>query len=57
MLSLSNMQLHKEAGKGQFEIGLEYTDCFGAADRLIYTREVIRTVGRKFGYHPTFLPK
>ncbi|TMX03892.1 hypothetical protein EJD97_013092, partial [Solanum chilense] len=35
----------------------EMLDCFGAADRLIYTREVIRTVGRKFGYHPTFLPK
>uniref|UniRef100_A0A3Q7HKJ4 GS catalytic domain-containing protein n=1 Tax=Solanum lycopersicum TaxID=4081 RepID=A0A3Q7HKJ4_SOLLC len=56
-LNISVDYLHKEAGKGQFEIGLEYTDCFGAADRLIYTREVIRTVGRKFGYHPTFLPK
>ncbi|XP_049410650.1 protein fluG-like [Solanum stenotomum] len=56
-LNISVDYLHKEAGKGQFEIGLEYTDCFGAADRLIYTREVIRTVGRKYGYHPTFLPK
>ncbi|XP_059297546.1 protein fluG-like isoform X1 [Lycium ferocissimum] len=56
-LNITVDYLHKEAGKGQFEIGLEYTDCFGAADRLIYTREVIKTIGRKYGYHPTFLPK
>ncbi|KAM3308976.1 hypothetical protein P3S67_010720 [Capsicum chacoense] len=56
-LNISIDYLHKEAGKGQFEIGLEYTDCFGAADRLIYAREVIRKVGRKYGFHPTFLPR
>ncbi|OIS98776.1 hypothetical protein A4A49_09093 [Nicotiana attenuata] len=55
--SFTHIMLHKEAGKGQFEIGLAYTDCFRAADTLIYTREVIRKVGRKYGFHPTFLPK
>ncbi|XP_070052424.1 protein fluG-like isoform X1 [Nicotiana tomentosiformis] len=56
-LNITVDYLHKEAGKGQFEIGLPYTDCFRAADTLIYTREVIRKVGRKYGFHPTFLPK
>ncbi|XP_055807899.1 protein fluG [Solanum dulcamara] len=50
-------QLHAEAGKGQFEIALKYTDCFRAADSLIFAREVIRAVARKHGFLATFVPK
>ncbi|XP_075103395.1 protein fluG [Nicotiana tabacum] len=50
-------QLHAEAGKGQFEIALKYTDCSRAADGLIFTREVIRAVARKHGLLATFVPK
>lgn len=57
MLSPLNMQLHAEAGKGQFEIALKYTDCFRAADSLIFAREVIKAVARKHGLLATFVPK
>ncbi|KAM3288208.1 protein fluG isoform X1 [Capsicum chacoense] len=50
-------QLHAEAGKGQFEIALKYTECFRAANSLIFTREVIRAVARKHGLLATFVPK
>ncbi|XP_070051150.1 protein fluG [Nicotiana tomentosiformis] len=50
-------QLHAEAGKGQFEIALKYTNCSRAADGLIFTREVIRAVARKHGLLATFVPK
>ncbi|OIT26909.1 hypothetical protein A4A49_30463 [Nicotiana attenuata] len=50
-------QLHAEAGKGQYEIALKYTDCSRAADGLIFTREVIRAVARKHGLLATFVPK
>ncbi|CAN4109571.1 unnamed protein product [Withania somnifera] len=50
-------QLHAEAGKGQFEIALRYTDIFRAADSLIFAREVIRAVARKHGLLATFVPK
>lgn len=57
MLSPLNIQLHAEAGKGQFEIALKYTDCFRAADSLIFAREVIKAVARKHGLLATFVPK
>lgn len=57
MLSPLNIQLHAEAGKGQFEIALKYTNCSRAADGLIFTREVIRAVARKHGLLATFVPK
>ncbi|EPS69511.1 hypothetical protein M569_05253 [Genlisea aurea] len=50
-------QLHAEAGHGQFEIALGYADCEAAADKLVFTREVIRAVARKHGLLATFLPK
>ncbi|CAA0829710.1 Unknown protein [Striga hermonthica] len=50
-------QLHPEAGHGQFELALGYTTCEKAADNLVYTREVIRSVARKHGLLATFVPK
>ncbi|CAA7019124.1 unnamed protein product [Microthlaspi erraticum] len=50
-------QFHAEAGKGQFEVSLGYTVASNAADNLVYTREVIRSVARKHGLLATFVPK
>ncbi|GFQ00888.1 protein flug, partial [Phtheirospermum japonicum] len=50
-------QIHPEAGRGQFELALGYTTCEKAADNLVYTREVIRSVARKHGLLATFVPK
>ncbi|KAL6496287.1 hypothetical protein OROGR_029545 [Orobanche gracilis] len=50
-------QLHPEAGHGQFEVALGYTICETAADNLVYTHEVIRSVARKHGLLATFVPK
>ncbi|KAF9598958.1 hypothetical protein IFM89_033303 [Coptis chinensis] len=41
----------------QFELALGHTVCNHAADNLIYTREVIRSVARKHGLLATFVPK
>lgn len=51
------LQLHAEAGKGQFEIALGHTVATKAADNLIFTREVVRAVARKHGLLATFVPK
>ncbi|KAJ7972323.1 Glutamate-ammonia ligase-like protein [Quillaja saponaria] len=56
-LNISVEQLHAEAGKGQFELALGHTVCTYAADKLIFTREVIRAVARKHGLLATFMPK
>ncbi|EEF42861.1 Protein fluG, putative [Ricinus communis] len=56
-LNITVEQLHKEAGKGQFEIALEYTTCTISADNLIFAREVIRAISRKHGLLATFVPK
>ncbi|XP_060176962.1 protein fluG-like isoform X1 [Lycium barbarum] len=56
-LNITVEQLHAEAGHGQFEIALRYTECFRAADSLIFAREVIRAVARKHGLLATFVPK
>lgn len=50
-------QLHAESGNGQFEIALGHTVCTCAADKLVFTREVIRAVARKHGLLATFVPK
>jgi glutamine synthetase len=50
-------QVHAEAGKGQFEVALKYILCTLAADKLIYAREIIKSVARKHGLLATFLPK
>ncbi|KAI7998544.1 Glutamine synthetase [Camellia lanceoleosa] len=50
-------KLHVEARKGQFELALGYTLCSNAADNLIFTREVVRSVARKHGLVATFMPK
>ncbi|CAL5334664.1 unnamed protein product [Camellia sinensis] len=57
VLLRSNFELHSEAGKGQFELALGYTLCSNAADNLIFTREVVRSVARKHGLLATFMPK
>ncbi|KAI8031427.1 Type-1 glutamine synthetase 1 [Camellia lanceoleosa] len=56
-LNIAVEQLHAEAGKGQFELALGYTLCSNAADNLIFTREVVRSVARKHGLLATFMPK
>ncbi|KAH0768477.1 hypothetical protein KY285_004348 [Solanum tuberosum] len=50
-------QLHSEAGKGQFEIVLAYTDCGRAANNLIITHEVVKGVARKHGLLASFTPR
>ncbi|XP_049373469.1 protein fluG-like [Solanum verrucosum] len=50
-------QLHSEAGKGQFEIVLGYTDGGRAANNLIITHEVIKGVARKHGLLASFTPR
>ncbi|KAK7277449.1 hypothetical protein RJT34_22462 [Clitoria ternatea] len=56
-LGITVEQLHAEAGKGQFELVLGYTICSKAADNLVYTREVVRSIARKHGFLATFMPK
>ncbi|MBA0792803.1 hypothetical protein Gohar_017271 [Gossypium harknessii] len=51
------MQLHAEAGKGQFEIALAHTACTYAADSLIFAREAVRAVANKQGLLATSVPK
>ncbi|CAK7325958.1 unnamed protein product [Dovyalis caffra] len=56
-LNIMVEQIHAEAGKGQFEIVLEYGECTKTADNLIFAHEVIRAVARKHGLLATFVPK
>ncbi|KAJ4904775.1 glutamate-ammonia ligase [Raphanus sativus] len=56
-LNIPVEQFHAESGKGQFEVSLGHTIAFHAADNLVYTREVIRSVARKHGLLATFVPK
>ncbi|WMV09035.1 hypothetical protein MTR67_002420 [Solanum verrucosum] len=51
------VELHSEAGKGQFEIVLGYTDGGRAANNLIITHEVIKGVARKHGLLASFTPR
>lgn len=46
-----------EAGPGQHEISLDYSDPMTLADRIIYARETIRSVAREYGLITSFLPK
>ncbi|CAH8375263.1 unnamed protein product [Eruca vesicaria subsp. sativa] len=56
-LNIAVEQFHAESGKGQFEVSLGHTIASHAADNLVYTREVIRSVARKHGLLATFVPK
>ncbi|ESQ45170.1 hypothetical protein EUTSA_v10010120mg [Eutrema salsugineum] len=56
-LNIKVEQFHAESGKGQFEVSLGHTVSSHAADNLVYTREVIRSVARKHGLLATFVPK
>ncbi|KAB1221180.1 Protein fluG [Morella rubra] len=56
-LNITVEQVHAESGKGQFEMALGHTVCTNAADRLVFTREVIRAVARNHGLLATFMPK
>lgn len=56
-LNITVEQFHAESGKGQFEVSLGHTVASHAADNLVYTREVIRSVARKQGLLATFVPK
>ncbi|MCD7448361.1 hypothetical protein HAX54_041096 [Datura stramonium] len=56
-LNINVEQIHSEAGKGQFEIVLGYTDAITQANNLVYTHEVIKGIARKHGLLATFMPK
>ncbi|XP_010412750.1 PREDICTED: protein fluG [Camelina sativa] len=56
-LNITVEQFHAESGKGQFELSLGHTVASHAADNLVYTREVVRSVARKHGLLATFVPK
>ncbi|KFK34567.1 hypothetical protein AALP_AA5G162400, partial [Arabis alpina] len=56
-LNITVEQFHAESGKGQFEVSLGHAVSSHAADNLVYTREVIRSVARKHGLLATFVPK
>jgi glutamine synthetase len=60
--SLFNMDIelayyNAEAGPGQHEISLHYTDPLKLADRIVYMRETIRTLAREYGLIASFIPK
>ncbi|KAK6943902.1 Glutamine synthetase, catalytic domain [Dillenia turbinata] len=50
-------QLHAESGRGQFEMSLGHAICTSAADYLVFAREVVRAIARKYGLLATFVPK
>ena len=49
-------QLHPEYSPGQFEVALPPADPLGAADGVLVAQEVVRIVGRSFGYDTSFAP-
>nr|KJB48076.1 hypothetical protein B456_008G052500 [Gossypium raimondii] len=51
-----NIDMHAEAGNGQYEMALGYTACTYAADNLIFMREVVRAIANKHGLLATFVP-
>ncbi len=46
-----------EAGPGQHEISLHYSDPLKLTDRIVYMRETIKTIAREYGLIASFLPK
>ncbi len=46
-----------EAGPGQHEISLHYTDPLILADRIVYMRETIKAVAHEYGLIASFIPK
>ncbi|KNC78128.1 hypothetical protein SARC_09425 [Sphaeroforma arctica JP610] len=48
---------HPEAGPGQHELTVKYTDALGAADQHIIYRETVKAVAYKHGLVATFVPK
>ncbi|XP_059296297.1 protein fluG-like isoform X1 [Lycium ferocissimum] len=56
-LNMTVEQVHSEAGKGQFEIVMGYTDALTQANNLVYTHEIIKGIARKHGLVATFIPK
>jgi len=46
-----------EAGPGQHEISLHYTDPLKLADRIVYMRETTRAIAREYGLIASFVPK
>ena len=49
--------IHGEAGDGQYEIVLKYTDPVSLADKIIIVKETLRQVARKYNYEISFLPQ
>lgn len=50
-------QYYPEAGPGQHEITIKYTDALNACDNQIAFRETVRAIASKHGLVASFLPK
>ncbi|WP_197418228.1 glutamine synthetase family protein [Paucibacter sp. KCTC 42545] len=49
--------LHTEAGPGNFEAAIRYTEALQAADRAVLFKESVREIGRRHGLLNTFMAK
>jgi len=49
--------LHTEAGPGNFEAAIRYSDALQAADRAILFKQAVREIGRRHGLLSTFMAK
>ncbi len=49
--------LHTEAGPGNFEAAIRYSDALQAADRAVLFKQSVREIGRRHGLLSTFMAK
>lgn len=49
--------LHTEAGPGNFEAAIRYSDALQAADRAVLFKQAVREIGRRHGLLSTFMAK
>jgi len=49
--------LHTEAGPGNFEAAIRYTEALRAADRAVLFKQAVREIGRRHGLLSTFMAK
>lgn len=50
-------KIHHEVAPGQYEVVLGHSDPLHLADRIVYTRNLIKTLARKHKMLATFMPK
>jgi glutamine synthetase len=49
--------MHHEVAGGQYEVVLGYSDALNLADRILYTKHLIKTIAEKHSMMATFMPK